>query len=218
MTLTELFTNIANAIREKKGTTESIVAEDFPSEIESIESGGDITAYFSNNLFNGSNSYSGFGKSILKIPDNIVVNGTTLSNAFSGLTSITSVPMFDTSNVTYFNRMFFSCEHLEAIPQFNTENATSMGYMFMGCSSLTTIPILDTSKVNNTNGFTNFVQGCTELSDESLNNIMKMMINATSYTSTKTLKYIGLTQVQATTCQSLSNYADFIAAGWTTGY
>jgi hypothetical protein len=39
MTLTELFTNIANAIRAKTGSTEPIIAEDFPSAIEAIEVG-----------------------------------------------------------------------------------------------------------------------------------------------------------------------------------
>lgn len=39
-TLTELFTDIADAIREKKGTTDSIVASNFPSEIATIEAGG----------------------------------------------------------------------------------------------------------------------------------------------------------------------------------
>ena len=39
-TLTGLFTDIADAIRAKKGTEDEIVATDFPSEIESIPSGG----------------------------------------------------------------------------------------------------------------------------------------------------------------------------------
>jgi hypothetical protein len=39
MTLTELFTNIANAIRAKTGSTEPIIAEDFPSAIEAISGG-----------------------------------------------------------------------------------------------------------------------------------------------------------------------------------
>jgi hypothetical protein len=42
MTLTELFTNIANAIRAKTGSTEPIIAEDFPSAIEAIEAGSTI--------------------------------------------------------------------------------------------------------------------------------------------------------------------------------
>lgn len=40
MTLTDLFTNIANAIRTKDGTTEPIVANDFPTRILEIPSGG----------------------------------------------------------------------------------------------------------------------------------------------------------------------------------
>ena len=44
MCLTNLFTDIADAIRSKKGTTDGIIAENFPSEILSIEtSGGETT-------------------------------------------------------------------------------------------------------------------------------------------------------------------------------
>lgn len=39
-TLNEYLTSIANAIRKKKGTTAPINAQDFASEIESIETGG----------------------------------------------------------------------------------------------------------------------------------------------------------------------------------
>lgn len=38
--LVNLFTNIANAIRQKDGTTDSIVASDFPSKIAAIPTGG----------------------------------------------------------------------------------------------------------------------------------------------------------------------------------
>ena len=40
MALTDLFTNIANAIREKDGTTGLIMANDFPTRILNIPSGG----------------------------------------------------------------------------------------------------------------------------------------------------------------------------------
>ena len=39
MTLTQLFTNIADAIRAKTGSSETIIAEDFPTEIAGIQSG-----------------------------------------------------------------------------------------------------------------------------------------------------------------------------------
>jgi len=59
---------------------------------------------------------------------------------------------------------------------------------------------------------------CENLSNESLNNVLQMCINATSYAGTKTLKYIGLTIAQANICQSLSNWQEFLDAGWTAGY
>lgn len=39
-TLSGLFTDIADAIREKTGSTEAIVADEFPEAIASISSGG----------------------------------------------------------------------------------------------------------------------------------------------------------------------------------
>ena len=45
-----------------------------------------------------------------------------------------------------------------------------------------------------------------------------MCVNATSYSGTKTLAYIGLKEEQATKCATLSNYQAFLDAGWTTGY
>ena len=90
-----------------------------------------------------------------------------------------------------------------------------MDDMFYNCTSLITIPLLDTGKVTRMNSV---FYNCSSLSNESLNNILAMCTNATSYTGTKTLAYLGLTSAQANICKSLSNYSAFIAAGWTTGY
>ena len=40
MSLSNYLTQIANAIRSKKGTTEKINAQDFPKEIENLPTGG----------------------------------------------------------------------------------------------------------------------------------------------------------------------------------
>ena len=91
-----------------------------------------------------------------------------------------------------------------------------MGRMFEGCSSLTTIPVLNTNEVT---GMSDMFNGCTSLTDDSLNNILQMCINAVSISSTpNTLQAIGLTEAQAATCTTLSNYQAFLDAGWTTGY
>ena len=142
-------------------------------------------------------------------------NVTNMNSMFGDCTSLITIPLLDTSNVTDMRYMFQDCTSLTAIPLLDTSKVTNMRYMFYGCTNLTTIPLLDTGKVTYMD---NMFQNCTSLSDESLNNILAMCKNATSYTGTKTLKYIGLTSEQANKCKTLSNYSAFTAAGWTTGY
>lgn len=115
--------------------------------------------------------------------------------------------------------MLQSCFMLKKIKGLNTSGVTSMYNMFASCYELTDIEVLDTSTLANT-GMRNMFNGCTKLSNESLNNILQMCINAVKITdsSYKTLAYIGLTSAQATICQGLSNYQAFLDAGWTTGY
>lgn len=133
--------------------------------------------------------------------------------AYCGL--LTTIPQFDTSEVTTMFSMFESCTKLKAIPQIDTQNVDSTFVMFRDCSNLEDVPVLNTAKVTT---ILNMFTGCSSLSNDSLNNIMQMCIGAIKYTGTKTLKEIGLTSAQATTCQSLSNYQAFLDAGWSTGY
>ena len=114
------------------------------------------------------------------------------------------------------NSVYSNDLNLKYMPSIDTSNVTNFAYSFNGCENLITIPVLDTSKAM---WFTFAFVSCSALSNESLNNILAMCVGATSsYTSTKTLKQIGLSQTQATTCQTLSNWDAFVAAGWTTGY
>lgn len=147
--------------------------------------------------------------------------------------------LLDTSNITNATWMFQGCSNLTTIPQLNTSKVTNMQYMFTNCKNLTEVSLLDTSKVTDmlvmfqdcinlttvpqfNLASVKYISGmfsrCPNLSDESLNNILAMFANATSYKNEKTLEEAGLTEEQATRCQSLSNYSVFTAAGWTTGY
>ena len=144
-------------------------------------------------------------------------NVTNMVYMFQGCSNLTAIPLLDTSNATDMHAMFADCSSLTAIPELNTSKVTNMDSMFSGCSNLTAIPLLDTSSV--TDGMSYMFKNCSSLSDDSLNNIMQMCINATSYTYIiKTLKNMGLTSEQADKCKTLSNYSAFTSAGWTTGY
>ena len=166
---------------------------------------------------NVTNMYTMFSNctSLTTIPELDTSNVTNMKYMFSNCTSLTTIPELDTSNVTAMQYMFDRCNNLTTIPLLDTSNVTDMYYMFSNCTSLTTIPELDTKKVIN---MSSMFYDCSSLNNESLNNILAMCANAAKITSNKTLKYIGLTEEQATICQSLSNYQAFTNAGWTTGY
>lgn len=140
---------------------------------------------------------------------------TSMQYMFSNCNKLREIPLFDTSNVTNMQGAFLLCNSITTIPLFDTSKVTNMSSAFARCANLTTIPLLNTSKVTN---FENIFIQSSNLSNESLNNILQMCINATSYRGTKTLSKLGLSSTQATICQTLSNWNDFVSAGWTTGY
>lgn len=142
-------------------------------------------------------------------------NVTNITSLCQGCSNLKSIALIDTSKVTSFQSVFSGATKLETVPQFDTKNATSMFVMFQNCTKLKDVPVFNLSKA--TTVFSMF-QNCSALSNDSLNNIMEMCIGATLFTGTKTLAHLGISSAQATTCQSLSNYQAFLAAGWTTGY
>ena len=142
---------------------------------------------------------------------------TIMFGAFMGCVCLKEVALLDTSNVTSTNAMFTTCYSLESVPKFNTQNVTDMQSMFLNNFSLKDVPQFNAPKVKYMN---NMFNNCRSLSDASLDNILLMCINATSYTGTKTLALLGLTAeyYPTTRIQALPHYQDFIDAGWAIGY
>lgn len=138
-----------------------------------------------------------------------------IASLYSNCTSLTTVPLLDTSTNDDFTEMHNNNRVLTTVPAYDLSKATKTNNMFNQCTSLTTVPQFSIPLVTS---LQNMFNNCTSLSDDSLNNIMAMCISATSYTGTKTLAYLGLTSTQATVCQGLSNYEAFTEAGWTTGF
>lgn len=167
------------------------------------------------NVQNWSNSF--MASSIIAMPLLNTSKATNMSSMFQTCISLTTIPLLDTGSVANMGSMFFGCSALTTIPLLNTTNVTSMSSMFNSCTSLTTIPLLDTSSVTSMN---NMFQSCPALTDESLDNILQMCINATSYTGVKTLAKLGFNsnKYPVSRIQALPHYQDFIDAGWTIGY
>ena len=168
-------------------------------------------------------SFEGFMNScqkIKKIPKLNTVSVTTMKQAFYGCANLESVSLLNTENVTDFSGMFNGCSQLKTIPQFDISNATNLSGMFTSCSELKNLPLLNAEKVTN---FSNMFFGCRSLTDETLDNILQMCINAVSYTGTKTLVQLGFNSTWANVypvsrIQALPHYQDFLNAGWTIGY
>ena len=173
-TLANYITDISNAVREKTGKTDLIKANELDTEIASIETGGDISEYFTNEMtVVGTSTVSGISNIIKKVPNNLKLSVTDcsylfancvelqeiptvdtslvikMSNMFKNCKKITSIPYLDTSNVTNMASMCSDCVSLESFPALNTSNVTTMSSMFYACDKLTTIPYLDTSNVTN---------------------------------------------------------------------
>ena len=200
--------------------------------------GTDLSDYFTSTI-----DSNGFSAMIKKIPDNITVVGTDLTNAFRNFKG-TEIPLFDTSSVTNMVSMFSGCINLTTIPLLNTSNVTKTTSMFNGCISLISVPLLDLSNVltNNANNMfsgctnlttipilntsgltfmTNMFSDCPSLTDISLDNLLQMCINSGITLSTrKQLSSVGLTSdnYPVSRIEALPHYQDFIDAGWTIGY
>lgn len=146
--LGNFLTDVADAIREKKGTTDTILASNFDTEIASIEGGGDINEYLSDTITSGNNSLGGWTKTIKKMRSPLTAEGTDAQYMFFRY-PLNELPQLDTSNVTNMYYMFYECSNLTTIPQLDTSNVTNMYYMFGYCNKLTTIPQLNGKKLIN---------------------------------------------------------------------
>lgn len=139
---------------------------------------------------------------------------------FQGCSSITSFPDLNLSNATNADSAFKDCVKITTAPNITFTKIENVMEMFGNCTNLENIPLYNTSKVRSF-WLYNFVANCLKLTDTSLDNILQMCINATNYTGTKTLLYIGITDTTVyptTRIQALPHYQDFVNAGWSIGY
>ena len=107
-----------------------------------------------------------------------------MSWMFSQCNNLTTIPNFDTSNVTNMGWMFYRCYNLTTIPNFDTSNVTNMSYMFEYCNKLTTIPIFDTGNVTDMSSMfdscTN-IKGALYIESNNVSNAMNLFANTPKY-------------------------------------
>ena len=158
--LKDFLTDVADAIREKKGTEDKINPQNFADEIRDIHEEVDMLGFskigYTKENDGGIQEAVNYAYNLAKgwNPD-----GST-SQMFSRNTQLVFAPMVDTSKYTSLAYMFEDCKVLTTIPKLDTSSVTDMSTMFDGCEVLTTIPQFDTSRVTN---MSNMFQRCTSL-------------------------------------------------------
>ena len=101
---------------------------------------------------------------------------------------LTTVPQFDTSNVTDMGYMFYNCSSLTAVPQFDTSNVTSMNNMFSSCYSLKAIHMININA-------SLYISASTKFTREALLEIIGNLKAQTSGTKTLTMGATNLAKL-----------------------
>ena len=190
---------IADAIREKAGTTDALTfPQAMADAIAAIQGGGatiEPLTISENGTYTAPDGVDGYSPVTVDVKgsgEELVItdfsyfhyigirldllgkvdtsNGTNFTSMFSGCSEITTIPELDTSNGTNFSSMFYNCKSITTIPELDTSNGTTFDNMFSSCSKITTIPKLD---VSNGTTFGNMFSKCSALENLYLYNIRK---------------------------------------------
>ena len=86
------------------------------------------------------------------------IMGTDCTQMFTGCSSLVTVGLMTTTNVTNFTSIFNSCYSLETIPLINTSAGTNFTSMFANCNSLMEVPLLNLVAATNLTGMFNGAQ------------------------------------------------------------
>lgn len=225
-TLPHFLTDVADAIREKGGTSETIQASSFDTAISDLPSGGgaDLSEYFKMSIdsYSPSQNNNIFNRISKKIPDDFEFpsNMTQTNYLFSNCQAMIEAPFFDISKIMDVQSMFENCSNLTTVPAYDLSNVSYSGRMFYNCVSLANFPAMTAPKCTNS---AQMFYNCTSLTNESLNNILGFCASMKSYSSIKTLyRIFGMVDMSSyyptSTIQGLSNYTAFTNAGWSIGW
>lgn len=184
--LTNYLTDVAQAIKDKKGDQTPIQASEFDTEIANLPSGGET--YFTGHYdAEGLTTIGWTAEEIKYYQDNGVqwvsaddddfkLNASELAGDESNTTRylpksstitnfynyqrLIAIPLVNTTGQTSFYQMFYNCKPLAAVPLIDTSSALNLKEMFYLASCIKTIPLLNTSKVTN---FNNMFGNCYSL-------------------------------------------------------
>lgn len=204
-TLGNFLTDVANAIRTKKGTTDTIPANTFDTEISSIEGGSSkyTPRYISFYNYRGTE----LNEELANLDTSLL---TDTHNMFYDCLDLTSLDLstFDTSNVTTMSNMFRQCAALTTLnmSNFNTSNVTDMGFMFNACLKLTSLDVsnFDASKLTT---ICAMFSGCSGLTNLNLGDFNTTNVTDMSQTFSYDRNLVSIPKLNAIKVNNISYFA-----------
>ena len=166
----ENLTNIANSIRAKTGSTDTMTPGEMPTNIGTIESGD---SYF-NTTYNESNTCGYWVRDnfIKDLPDIVIDDSIVNLEYFARQTNLPKCPkLIGGTNVTNMQYLYYGNSNFTEIDisKLVTINVTDMNNMFSGNSKLTNIIGLDKLDVSNVTNMSSMFNG-TALSEIDVSN------------------------------------------------
>ena len=143
-TLGNFLTDVASAIKTKKGSQNTIQASNFDTEIANLPSGVNLDDYIESEITSSSSSAPGWMTLIKKFPDDLQLDTELTSAPYAFNYYINDIDFrdytdFDTSNITDFSNFFSGYKGTELNISTFTFNTDSISNMFNTAQSLTKI-------------------------------------------------------------------------------
>lgn len=224
--LTNFLTDVATAIKTKKGNDTPIPASDFDTEIIDLPSGGGLdwsaigyseAPQIITNEYNYSKQIYDNWDSTLSLVERFYTDrklvimplvdtkiGGFATNMFYGCWSLEEIPLLDFSNVTNCTSMFMNCSKLKIVANLDLSNVTNCSSMFYGCSVLETIPNFNTSKCEN---MTSMFNSCAKLKTVPLIDTSKCTTMRTMFIGCYELENLPIFDLSAlSSSNSLQNF------------
>jgi hypothetical protein len=208
--LTDFLTDVADAIREKKGTTDKINPQDFSDEIKSIKTSTSSSmwtghvdveglkaigwddediAYFQEHGVNWMEEYDEYYK---VSEDNKALYGVlNWANLSEYKDRIVYLPKIDAGGATNWESKFKGYEKMKAMPLLlNSDNIKRGNVAFVDCVSLLYLPPLDWSK---SSGISGLAQSCGLIRHIPPLNIVSSNTLGYTFSSCRNLQHIDIT-------------------------
>lgn len=220
--LTDFLTDVADAIREKKGTTDKINPQNFSDEIKGIKTSSSIwtghvdveglkaigwddedIAYFQEHGVNWMEEDNEYYK---VSDDNKALYGVlNWRNLSQYKDRIVYLPKIDVGSATNWENEFIDYKNMRAMPiLLNGNNILNANNLFRGCYSLLYIPPLDLSKVSKANAF---LEDCYFIRYVPAFNFIKATILGYCFNSCRNLRHIDITTSSLLTSASYMFYS-----------